>query len=179
MDYGVPSEIVENFTSSLHELFDLPMEQKLKGGKTSSFPLGYYASNPDYEKNFPWAEILQLLQSPEIVVQFAKKKHNDRVHGRNGQAWDDYNGDQVWTNGRLKSVIHWAVVNKEKQRLSMAYFMNPTSSATIECPPQLIDSVSNPRKYVPFTWGELQHLLLTTRRVRAKAVAINNFLISS
>lgn len=86
---------------------------------------------------------------------------------------------QVWTNGRLKSVIHWAVVNKEKQRLSMAYFMNPTSSATIECPPQLIDSVSNPRKYVPFTWGELQHLLLTTRRVRAKAVAINNFLISS
>lgn len=71
------------------------------------------------------------------------------------------------------------MVNKEKQRLSMAYFMNPTSSATIECPPQLIDSVSNPRKYVPFTWGELQHLLLTTRRVRAKAVAINNFLISS
>lgn len=62
---------------------------------------------------------------------------------------------QAWTNGRLKSVIHRAVVNKEKQRLSMAYFMNPTSSATIECPPQLIDSVSNPRKYVPFTWVEL------------------------
>lgn len=78
MDYGVPSEIVENFTSSLHELFDLPMEQKLKGGKTSSFPLGYYASNPDYEKNFPWAEILQLLQSPEIVVQFAKKVYDDQ-----------------------------------------------------------------------------------------------------
>ncbi|KAJ8526727.1 hypothetical protein K7X08_029204 [Anisodus acutangulus] len=130
VDHGVPSEIVENFTSRLHELFDLPMEQKLKGGKTSSLPLGYYASNPEYEQNLPEAEILQLLQSPEMVVQFAKK---------------------AWTNGRLKSVIHRA--HKEKQRLSMAYFMNPTSSATIKCPPQLIDPVSNPRKYVPFTWA--------------------------
>ncbi|OIS99691.1 increased dna methylation 1 [Nicotiana attenuata] len=158
VDHGVPSEIVENYTSRLQELFDLPMEQKLKGGKTSSLPLGYYASNPEYEQNLPWAEILQLLQSPEMVVQFAKK---------------------AWTNGRLKSVIHRAVVNKEKKRLSMAYFLNPTSSATIECPPQLIDPVSNPRKYVPFTWAELRHRLLTTRRVRGKVVAINKFLISS
>ncbi|PHU07372.1 hypothetical protein BC332_23861 [Capsicum chinense] len=40
VDHGVSSEIVENFTTRLHELFDLPMEQKLKGGKTSSLPLG-------------------------------------------------------------------------------------------------------------------------------------------
>lgn len=70
-------------------------------------------------------------------------------------------------------------MNKEKQRLSIAYFMSPTSSATIECPPQLIDPFSNPRKYESFTWAELRHLLLTTRRVRGKAVALNKFLISN
>ncbi|KAF3649339.1 putative polycomb group protein EMBRYONIC FLOWER 2-like [Capsicum annuum] len=56
------------------------MEQKLKGGKTLSLPLGYYASNPEYEKNLPWAEILQLLQSPEMVVQFAEKVYGDKYH---------------------------------------------------------------------------------------------------
>ncbi|PHT92810.1 hypothetical protein T459_00692 [Capsicum annuum] len=49
------------------------MEQKLKGGKTLSLPLGYYASNPEYEKNLPWAEILQLLQSPEWLSNLRKK----------------------------------------------------------------------------------------------------------
>lgn len=80
VDHGVPTEIVENFTTRLHELFDLPMEQKLKGGKTSSLPLGYYASNPEYGQNLPWAEVLQLLQSPEMVVEFAKKVYGDQYH---------------------------------------------------------------------------------------------------
>ncbi|CAN4078048.1 unnamed protein product [Withania somnifera] len=255
VDHGVPSETLENYTSRLHELFDLPVEQKLEGGRTSSFPLGYYASNTEYEKNLPWAEILQLLQSPEIVVQFAKKVYGDKyptfstamieymkemdklgmtkeatifrisrfppfplqekivgigIHSdpqtltilyqdlvgglqilKDEKQWIGVRplpnsfviniGDtlEAWTNGRLKSVVHRVVVNKEKQGLSMAYFMNPTSSVTIECPSQLIDPASNPRKYVPCTWAELWHLLLTTRRVRGKAVAINKFLISS
>lgn len=61
VNHGVPNEIVENYTTRLHELFDFPMEQKLKGGKTSNLPLGYYASNPEYGQNLPWAEVLQLL----------------------------------------------------------------------------------------------------------------------
>ncbi|XP_015060097.1 gibberellin 20 oxidase 3-like [Solanum pennellii] len=278
VDHGVSSDIVENYITRLHELFDLPMEQKLKGGKTSSLPLGYYASNPEYGENLPWAEVLQLLQSPEMVVEFAKKVYGDQYHTfsnamieymkemdklgmvifkmlAHGLGLEDdfffsknfeekeatyfrvsryppcplpekivgigihsdpqtltiLHQDQVgglqvlkddkqwigvsplpnsfvinigdtleaWTNGRLKSVIHRAVVNKEKQRLSIAYFMSPTSNAIIECPPQLIHPIYNPRKYVPFTWAQLRHLLLTTRRVRGKAIALNKFLISN
>lgn len=80
VNHGVPNEIVENYTTRLHELFDFPMEQKLKGGKTSNLPLGYYASNPEYGQNLPWAEVLQLLQSPEMVVEFAKKVYGDQYH---------------------------------------------------------------------------------------------------
>ncbi|CAN4127685.1 unnamed protein product [Withania somnifera] len=225
-DHGVPSEIVENFTSRLHELFDLPMEQNLKGGKTPSFPLGYYASNPEYEQNLPWAETLQLLQSPEMIVQFAKRVYANKYHtfsnamieymkemDRLGMTIMEYFfsknfeekeatifrisryppcpppekivGIGIHSDPQTLTILYQdlvgglqAVVNKEKQRLSMAYFMNPTSSATTECPPQLINPVSNPRNYVPFTWAELRYLLLTTRRVRGRAVAINKFLIS-
>ncbi|KAK4727968.1 hypothetical protein R3W88_032885 [Solanum pinnatisectum] len=236
VDHGVSSEIVENYITRLHKIFNLPMEQKLKGGKTSSLPLGYYASNPEYGENLPWAEVLQLLQWPEMVVEFVKKVYGDQYHTFSN-AMIDYmkemdklgmvifmmlahglgleddfffkkivgigihsdpqtltilHQDQVgglqvlkddkqwigvrplpnsfvinigdtleaWTNGRLKSVIHRAVVNKEKQRLSIAYFMSPTSNAIIECPPQLIHPIYNPRKYVPFTWTQLRGLLL-------------------
>ncbi|BBG99662.1 2-oxoglutarate and Fe(II)-dependent oxygenase superfamily protein, partial [Prunus dulcis] len=191
-------------------------DKKLKGVRSASLPLGYCATNPDYGKNLPWAEILQLLQSPQQVVGFATKVFGDqhqpfRERGYHDQgqqistlssprkmswAWepfrphtltillqDDVGGLQVrmsdkkwigirpvqnsfiinigdtleaWTNGRLRSVVHRAVVNKEKNRLSAAYFMSPSNSALIECPPELMDPKTNPKKYQPFTWGDFK-----------------------
>ena len=84
---------------------------------------------------------------------------------------------QAWTNGRLRSVVHRAVVNKEKHRLSVAYFLSPATSAIIDCPPQLIESSTNLRKYVSFTWGEFRKELLTQKRVVGKT-ALNRYLIS-
>lgn len=78
VDHGVALEIVERFKGSMNDLFDLPMEQKLKGARSTSLPLGYCATNPDYGKNLPWAEILQLLQSPQMVVAFATKVFGDQ-----------------------------------------------------------------------------------------------------
>ncbi|OIS99099.1 gibberellin 20 oxidase 1 [Nicotiana attenuata] len=189
VNHGVPKEIVENYTTRLHELFDLPMEQKLKGGKTSNLPLGYYASNPKYMNEMDKLRMIIFemlahglgLEDDFFSKNFEEKKATyfrisryppcplpEKIVGigihSDPQTLTILHQDQTWTNGRLKSVIHKAVVNKEKQRLSIAYFMSPTSSATIECPPQLIDPFSNPRKYESFTWAELRHLLLTTRR---------------
>ncbi|KAL7165007.1 hypothetical protein ACSBR2_040820 [Camellia fascicularis] len=78
VNHGVPSEIVENMKARLNEMFDLPMEEKLKGARSATMPLGYCATNPDYGKNLPWAEILQLLQSPQQVLGFAKKVLGDQ-----------------------------------------------------------------------------------------------------
>lgn len=78
VDHGVALEIVENFIGSLNGLFDLSMKQKVKGVRSATLPLGYCATNPDYEKNLPWAEILQLLQSPQQVVAFATKVFGDQ-----------------------------------------------------------------------------------------------------
>lgn len=87
---------------------------------------------------------------------------------------------QAWTNGRLKSVVHRAVLNKEKRRLSIAYFMSPACNAIIDCPPQLLvdEDGANPssRKYVAFTWGDFRKQLLIQKRVLGKT-ALNRFLI--
>lgn len=73
VDHGVNDKIVEKLIFHPHKLFNLPMNQKLKGGRTPSLPLGYSATNLDYGYNLPWAEIPQLLQSPQQVVAFATK----------------------------------------------------------------------------------------------------------
>lgn len=78
VDHGVDSEIIENMKRRLHEFFDLSMEQKLKGARSACLPLGYCATNPDYGENLPWAEIIQLLQSPQQAVGFAKKVLGDQ-----------------------------------------------------------------------------------------------------
>ncbi|KAI3864409.1 hypothetical protein MKW92_012082 [Papaver armeniacum] len=80
IDHGIKLEIIENMKNMCSDLFDLPMEKKMKGGRLNSLPLGYSATNPDYGKNLPWAEIIQLLQSPQQVVGFATKVYGDQYH---------------------------------------------------------------------------------------------------
>ncbi|XP_077234332.1 gibberellin 20 oxidase 2-like [Tasmannia lanceolata] len=278
IDHGVPLEVIENMREWCTEFFDLSMETKMKGARSTSLPLGYTASNPDYGYNLPWAEIIQLLQSPQQVLTFAKKVYGDEKYQSLSDAIMDYMdslnrlgmvifemlahglglpddfftknfeekeatmirinryppcplpekclglgshsdphtltillqdevgglqvqksdgkwvgirpipnsfviniGDtfEAWTNGRLKSVVHRAVVNKEKKRLSAAYFLSPTSDAVIECPNQLVmDQEANPRKYVPFTWGDFRKELLVQKRVLGKT-ALKRYLVSS
>ncbi|CAN6579537.1 unnamed protein product [Malus baccata var. baccata] len=84
---------------------------------------------------------------------------------------------EAWTNGKLRSVVHRAVLNKEKNRLSAAYFMSPRNSALIDCPLALMDAKTNPRKYVPFTWGNFRKQLLVQKRVVGKT-ALERYLIS-
>ncbi|KAF6149973.1 hypothetical protein GIB67_008694 [Kingdonia uniflora] len=266
IDHGVAPEIVESMKTMCHELFSLPRDQKMKGVRPIHLPLGYCATNPDYGQNLPWAEIIQLLQSPQQVIAFASKIYGDQHHpfsdafiaymqaldklglvilkmlahglglendfftknceekestmirvnryppcplpekclglGSHSDPHtltillqDEVGGLQVlkgddkwvgicptpnsfvinigdtleaWTNGRLKSVIHRAVVNKEQCRLSAAYFISPSTYATIDAPPELIDPIINPRKYVPFTWGDFRKELIIQKRVLGK-----------
>ncbi|GFZ02086.1 hypothetical protein Acr_15g0006950 [Actinidia rufa] len=100
VDHGVHLEIIDNFKARLHEVFDLPMEQKLKGGRSAALPLGYCATNPDYGKNLPWAEIIQLLQSPQQVVAFAT-----RVLGDQHQPFSDAMIDYMRALDKLGSTI--------------------------------------------------------------------------
>ncbi|CAL5387830.1 unnamed protein product [Camellia sinensis] len=60
---------------------------------------------------------------------------------------------QAWTNEIYQSVEHRAVVNSEKERLSIAFFFNPAHHVNVEPLSELIDD-QNPPKYRPYNYGK-------------------------
>ncbi|KAG6555865.1 hypothetical protein Mapa_002506 [Marchantia paleacea] len=61
---------------------------------------------------------------------------------------------QTWTNGRLSSVMHRAVVNEQQDRLSLIIFMSPAEDTPMEPHPSLIDA-EHPRKSSSTAWTHL------------------------
>jgi isopenicillin N synthase-like dioxygenase len=63
---------------------------------------------------------------------------------------------QVLSNDRYKSVLHRAVVNCEKERISIPTFYCPSPDAVIGPAPQLIDGDDDhqPALYTSFAYAE-------------------------
>ncbi|CAK9186926.1 unnamed protein product [Ilex paraguariensis] len=59
----------------------------------------------------------------------------------------------VWSNDRYESVEHRAVVNSEKDRISIPFFFSPAHYTIVEPLEELIND-QNPAKYKPYNWGE-------------------------
>ncbi|XP_057745814.1 protein DMR6-LIKE OXYGENASE 1-like [Arachis stenosperma] len=64
---------------------------------------------------------------------------------------------QVISNDKYKSVLHRALVNCEKERMSIPTFYCPSPEALVGPAPQLIDQHNNPPKYTNFTYAEYYH----------------------
>ncbi|KAK8916200.1 Gibberellin 20 oxidase 2 [Platanthera zijinensis] len=65
-----------------------------------------------------------------------------------------YRANNALTNGMYKSCLHRAVVNKVKERSSLAFFLCPRINRVVR-PPECLVNEENPRKYPDFTWAEL------------------------
>ncbi|CAB4320685.1 unnamed protein product [Prunus armeniaca] len=59
----------------------------------------------------------------------------------------------VWSNERYHSVEHRAMVNSEKERFSMPFFLN-LAHYTIIKPLEELTNEENPAKYKPYSWGK-------------------------
>ncbi|KAL0424883.1 UNVERIFIED_CONTAM: Gibberellin 20 oxidase 2 [Sesamum radiatum] len=76
------------------------------------------------------------------------------------------------SNGRYKSCIHRAVVNKERVRRSLVFFVNPKEDKVVR-PPQDLMCREEPREYPDFTWLDLQQF--TQNHYRADTTTLQNF----
>ncbi|MED6209520.1 hypothetical protein PIB30_055458 [Stylosanthes scabra] len=60
---------------------------------------------------------------------------------------------QVWSNDEYESVEHRVMVNSEKQRFSIPYFVFPAHDTEVK-PLEELTNENNPPKYRPYKWGK-------------------------
>ncbi|KAG8371542.1 hypothetical protein BUALT_Bualt13G0098700 [Buddleja alternifolia] len=81
---------------------------------------------------------------------------------------------QVWSNEKYESVEHRVIVNSEKERLSIPYFLYPAHYTWVEPLEELINE-QNPAKYKAYNWGKFR---ATRNRGNFKKLDVENIQIS-
>lgn len=59
---------------------------------------------------------------------------------------------QVWSNEEYESVEHRVMVNSERERFSIPFFLNPAHYTWVEPLEELVTE-KNPAKYKAYNWG--------------------------
>ncbi|KAB2030692.1 hypothetical protein ES319_D05G251000v1 [Gossypium barbadense] len=78
------------------------------------------------------------------------------------------------TNGRYKSCLHRAVVNSERARKSLVYFVCPREDKVVRPPEDLVQGDQLLRAYPDFTWSDFLHF--TQNYYRADAHTLHSFI---
>ncbi|KAL5705047.1 hypothetical protein ACHQM5_023396 [Ranunculus cassubicifolius] len=60
---------------------------------------------------------------------------------------------QVWSNDKYESVEHRVMVNSERERLSIPFFVNPGHDVNVKPLEEVVDE-RNPAKYKEYNWGK-------------------------
>ncbi|KAF5200735.1 Gibberellin 20 oxidase, partial [Thalictrum thalictroides] len=78
------------------------------------------------------------------------------------------------SNGRYKSCLHRAVVNRNKERRSVAFFVCPKEDKVVRPPEDLVDMArEGTRKYPDFTWSLFFEF--TQKHYRADVSTLQSF----
>ncbi|CAK9257378.1 unnamed protein product [Sphagnum jensenii] len=263
MNHSVSLELITRLQAHARRFFNLPMEQKLKGGRTEKTRTGYVAGSPNFFPQKWWSEAMYLDWNPTQLQQFFERvwsqecdyhdiradvleytaamgklaqrilsilaaglgvnrnqfnryfreestsvlrinhyppcPHPDKIEGLDEHRdptlitilhQDDVGGLQIlkdgkWvgiqpnpktfivnigdilmmmSNERFQSVMHRAVTNSSKPRMSLVFACIPVDDDVITIPEKLVDS-NHPAKFIPFTWKDFRKNIYCEDRV--------------
>jgi isopenicillin N synthase-like dioxygenase len=77
---------------------------------------------------------------------------------------------QVWSNDKYESVEHRVMVNSERDRFSIPFFLSPSHYTMVKPLEELVDQ-RNPAKYRPYNWGKF---LATRKRSNFMKLNVEN-----
>ncbi|KAF3435681.1 hypothetical protein FNV43_RR22772 [Rhamnella rubrinervis] len=86
---------------------------------------------------------------------------------------------QVWSNDKYESVEHRVMVNSEKERFSIPFFLNPAHYTVVEPLQELIANEQNPPKFRPYNWGKFitHRKLSSSKKLNVENIQIYQFKI--
>jgi isopenicillin N synthase-like dioxygenase len=83
---------------------------------------------------------------------------------------------QAWSNGRVRSVMHRALVNSTEPRLTVVHFFGPHPDAVIAPPAALVDDL-HPLQYRAFAYKEMVEQIMHIRGKKVFQSPLNSFLL--
>ncbi|CAA6668436.1 unnamed protein product [Spirodela intermedia] len=159
------------------------LQERLRAG-SSIMRCNYYPACPEPE--------LAMGTGPHCDPTAMTVLHQDLVGGLevfSGGRWRAVNpvsgalvvniGDtfMALSNGRYKSCLHRAVVNRNQERRSIAFFLCPRDDELLRPPEDLVGdgaaAAGDRRKYPDFTWSELKEF--TQKHYRADTKTLQSF----
>lgn len=86
---------------------------------------------------------------------------------------------QVWSNESYESVEHRVVVNSEREKFSIPFFLNPAHYTMVK-PLEELTSEQNPPKYRPYNWGKffVSRTGSNFRKLNVENIQIHHFRVS-
>lgn len=166
------SELAERTVSLLHDVLELPADQRHRmvgDPSTSAVRLNHYPVGDPV----PASERAELAELGETALGYHTDPGTltlllqDSTGGLQAETragdWIDVpptpgtivvnlaDAVQVWTNDRYRAAVHRVVPMTEQRRFSIPYFSNPPRDTVVEPLDGLVDG---DRRYRPFPWAE-------------------------
>ncbi|CAN6829506.1 unnamed protein product [Brassica oleracea] len=178
-NHGVQEGILARAYKCMGTFFDFPASEKQKAKRKWGEISGYADSFAGrFYSELPWKETLTFRFSAEEKLRSSTEtvfvENQWRSIAPKPQSFVVNIGDtfMALTNGIYRSCLHRAVVNKERERMSLAFFLCPQMDEVVKPPKELLE-VSGQRLYPNFTWS--MFLEFTQKHYRSDKNTLQKF----